>query len=134
MRAAEVMALATKIYPFFIFFTFLRSTGTGTRAGAGFNSNISVINLFPDQKNIRCAMRFMAIRTGQNIASARALLIGRHDAVTAIAGRSASVLFHIPINIIEISHQYITIDSIRAVVTVSAKTNIVSQVGAILDC
>ena len=79
-------------------------------------------------------MWLMAIRTGQDIASAKALLIGRQDVNTAIAGRSASMLFHIPINIIEVSPQHITVDSVRAVVTVSAKTNIVSQVGAILGC
>ena len=128
------MALSAKIYPLFIFFTFLMSTRTRTRTSAGFNSNITVINLFPDQKDIRCPMRFMAIRTGQDIASAKALLIGRQDVITAIAGRSASMLFHIPINMIEVSSQHIAVDSVRVIVTVSAKSNIVSQVGAILGC
>jgi len=102
------MAPLAKIHPFLV----NSAAATRTLASACQDGNITIINLFPDEIDVRGPVWFMAIGTGQDVAAALGLLIGRQDIITTIAGSSASVLFGAPVNSIKVSSQHSTIDDV----------------------
>ncbi len=123
------MAASAEIYPFLINSAF-RPLPTACQDG-----DITVVDLLPGEKDVRGPMRFMAISARQDISGVigiRSLELCHAGVV--IAGISEAMLFDIPVKSIKVSPQYATINSVGVIMTISTKSNIIGQVGAVFNC
>jgi hypothetical protein len=116
-----LVALVAKVYPF------QEVPAIRTLARACEDSNTTVVNLLPGEKDIRRPVWFMAIGARQNISGVigiRFLALGHGRVV--IAGISKAMLFHCPVDSLQITVQPSTPDGILcSAVAVSTKSNIV---------